>query len=135
MSKNITTPTRTSSALDTVRTKPLGTPIGALKLGLVMDESGSMDNLREDVLRAVNHLVRQQAELSPQAEVSVITFSTKIKTIRDDTPIAATADLSPADYHPDGGTALFDGIGEMIKSVGGKVGMTTTPVIIAIVSD
>jgi hypothetical protein len=116
--------------------KPAVTPIGALQLGLVMDEAGSMVHLRQAVLKAVNRLVRSQAQLSPNAEVSISTFSNRVKMIREDISIAAATDLGPGDYRPDGGTALLDGIGTMIDSIAGKVASAPeTPIVIAIASD
>ena len=73
--------------------KPVGTPIGSLKLGLVLDESGSMNHLRQAVLDAVNRLVRSQGQLSPAAEVSIETFSTRVKMIREDISIATASDF------------------------------------------
>lgn len=85
-------------------------------IALVIDRSGSMAYIQQDVLNVYADLVRTikaNAESQDQdTSVSVFTFANKVVREVSDTEAAK---LDPSfRYYPDGLTALWDGVGEAI---------------------
>ena len=64
-------------------------------------------------------------------------FNHRCATVVDNRPLAAVPDMSATEYQPEGGTALWDGIGSMIEIVGQRFDNAPTPprVLIVIITD
>lgn len=77
----------------------------------VIDESGSMDNLREATVQVfdqrIAHLAKRSQENEQETRVSVYLFNTKARCIIYDKDVLRLPSLRSY-YQPDGGTALRD---------------------------
>jgi hypothetical protein len=86
----------------------------------VLDESGSMSTLRNQVISVFNkqiqHLITRSKELSQETRTSVFTFSDTVKNIVFDVDVLRTPDISTL-YNPKGNTALIDGTLQAISDL------------------
>ena len=88
---------------------------------IIMDESGSMDRIKEQALNGANETIktiRKAQEEMPDMlqKLTFVTFDslydgTDVRTIFDDLPIDEVRDLHERDYCPCGGTPLYDAMG------------------------
>jgi uncharacterized protein YegL len=78
---------------------------------LILDCSGSMTNLRSDVIGGVNQFLEDQKKLPDPASIAFVKFNTEVERFRPMTPLAWVQPLTEAEYKPDGFTALLDAIG------------------------
>lgn len=89
-------------------------------IALVIDESGSMVDLRDQVVKVVDNEIKRMAvrskQLDQQTRVSVYTFNTAIRCIIFDTDVLRLPSI--ADYYrPDGQTALLGAISKSIDDL------------------
>ena len=89
-------------------------PIG---LGLVIDESTSMLGSEEKVVSGVNEFIDEQKKVEGEGELTLVKFSGNVRTIY--TKINLKKIEKFTDYHPNGMTALNDGIGHIISLMSG----------------
>lgn len=93
---------------------------GAYKIVVILDESGSMDSVCEDIIKAVNNLIIEQRGLrdtdSAPALFTLVKFNTEVTTVKLNTPFRSAELLNDRDYSPNGSTALYDAIGEAIDA-------------------
>ena len=89
-------------------------------IAIVLDRSGSMQSIRHETIKAFNDTVetiRVNAQESGQeTSVSLIVFSNNAKIVFFNADVLTLKPLTPADFVPDGLTALFDGVGLCIDS-------------------
>ena len=88
---------------------------------IIMDESGSMDRIKEQALNGANETIktiRKAQEEMPNMlqKLTFVTFDTlydgtEVRTIFDDLPIDDVRNLHERDYCPCGGTPLYDAMG------------------------
>lgn len=82
----------------------------------VIDESGSMSTLRQDVIGGVNEFVRKQVENKDgTASMTLVKFNTTPTTVYQSTPVADVPMLTDASYSPDGFTALLDAVARAVE--------------------
>jgi VWFA-related protein len=85
-----------------------------LRIALVLDLSGSMDNKIRQVEEALRHFIDL---LEPQDQILVLTFSDRVRMVQDFTAdrerLARVLDM----LEPDGPTALYDATYEAIRRV------------------
>lgn len=83
-------------------------------IALVVDRSGSMGHLTNDVIRVLNEQVanikKNAYDSGQETRVSLYLFSTFTKSIVVGSHPEAVPLLTSYDYQPDGGTALFDAV-------------------------
>lgn len=85
---------------------------------VVIDESGSMDSIRRDTVKALNGYIQAIKDSTKDQEVfvRVTTFggpySGPTKEILRLSPVSALTEIKEDAYHPTGGTPLFDAVGE-----------------------
>lgn len=86
-------------------------------IALVLDESGSMQSLRDEVIKVADaeiaHLAKRSQELNQETRITVYTFSNKPKCIFYDKDVLRLPSLKSC-YNPCGNTALIDAT---IKSI------------------
>ena len=94
---------------------------------IILDESGSMSSIREYALSGANETL--QAIRAAQLEnaddhqmISFITFDTGarrpyVRTLIECDKIESASDITPNQYHPYGGTPLYDAMGLSISSL------------------
>ena len=85
------------------------------ELVFILDMSGSMYPLTEDVIGGFNSVINEHK--NEEALVTTILFSTKVVMIHDRIPIAELSAMTEEDYRACGCTALIDAIGSTIKHI------------------
>lgn len=82
----------------------------------IIDESGSMYSSKDDVIGGFKNTINEQKELkNGKCSVSLFTFNSDVKKVYIGKDVN---DVEIIDYHPNGMTAMNDGIGIAIDSVG-----------------
>jgi len=94
-------------------------PKRVLHVAVVIDESGSMNNLKPFVVKTFNdqlEVLKKESDEKLETRVSVLTFSypERINFLRWETDVHEVEPMTEKEYNPDGGTALFDSIGMMM---------------------
>lgn len=115
-------------------------PSPTTHLTLVLDRSGSIGAIRDDIVAGVNRFLAEQARLPGRVRVTLIRFNTETETIWDNIPLAETVPLAPTDLVPQGGTALHDAIGRAIDDTAAQTRDARPsgppgPVIVAVFTD
>lgn len=85
---------------------------------MVVDESGSMGTLVDDVIGGYNNFLDEQAKDSIQTYVSLVKFeSPQIKQVYKMQPVETAPRLNRELYRPGGMTNLLDAVGQSIEDV------------------
>ena len=102
-------------------------------IGIIIDESGSMDDMRETVVKCFNDFIKEQKQDGEDAYVTFTKFGSfvDIKIKREE--ISSIKNIKYSDYSPNGVTALYDAIFDTIKYI--ESNNTNNNVIIAIITD
>ena len=85
---------------------------------LVVDRSGSMDQVREDAEGGVNAFIKEQAEQPGEALLTLVQFDTNYEFLHKGTPIG---EVPPYRLVPRGMTALLDAVGRAINETGERL--------------
>ena len=83
-------------------------------LVLVIDRSGSMETIREDMEGGIKTLLAEQANEPGQCLVTLVQFDTEYEVLFDGVPVAELGDYRLV---PRGSTALLDAMGRTISTV------------------
>jgi hypothetical protein len=112
-------------------------PGGPVEIGVVFDRSSSMKHLGKAAVAGFNVLLSEQQKLDVPTRFSLSFFDDEVGCVHDGAPIAGIGAMGPADYQPEGNTALLDGIGSMIEQIAASVDPSPYParVLIAILTD
>ena len=126
---------------------------------MVLDRSGSMQSMVDEVVEAFNQFVRdQQSPASPSGDggtlqdqppippdsecrLTLLQFADASEVVLDAVPVAQVPPLTADTYRPHGRTALLDAIGDAIAAARGRVaaaaegGDAPMRVVIAILTD
>ncbi|CAM3164848.1 vWA domain-containing protein [Streptobacillus felis] len=86
----------------------------------ILDESGSMKGLENDVIKGYNTLLNKQKKEKGSAYISTVTFSTYSNVIHNRVDIKNVKAMEMEEYNPGGLTALLDAIGNSIKYISKK---------------
>ena len=106
-------------------------------ISILLDESGSMESTKSYTLESLNSFILKQKRLPTdsvaETKVSLTKFNTNVTSVYKNRPLHEVEPLHVKDYVPEGGTALFDAIGNVI----GEVDQTIPdgPVIVVILTD
>ena len=85
------------------------------KIVVILDESGSMNIVREKMISALNDLVLEQQQIkSRPCSFTLVKFNDIVKRVIENRDLREINKLTYEDYTPDRTTALFDAIGETI---------------------
>ncbi len=92
---------------------------GLTRIVFVVDRSGSMSSIAEDMIGGFNKFIADQRALKVgTCEVSYFQFDNVFETVYRNVDIEFVKDLDHATFVPRGGTALYDGVGQAIDLVG-----------------
>lgn len=83
----------------------------------VVDRSGSMSGLEQDMIGGINTVFEEQAKLDGKCLVDYAQFDTIYDMVFEDTPVAE----AEAVLVPRGGTALLDAVGKAATDLGKKL--------------
>jgi hypothetical protein len=91
---------------------------------VIMDSSGSMYHLKNDVIGGYNKLINEQNALPGEANFTLYLFNTITKCLYENSPLKDVRELRSSDYSPDGMTALLDTIGDVISGLETRYSLT-----------
>lgn len=109
---------------------------------IILDESGSMNSVKEVTLAGFNETVQtiqgaQQQFPEQQHRVSLVTFnSLDIRTVLDNQPASTLTPLTAETYQPNAGTPLFDAMGRSLLRLEFQTeGIADPTVLVSILTD
>ena len=89
------------------------------ELVIIIDKSGSMHGLEDDVIGGYNSLIEKQKQ-EGETKVTTVFFSSDMTIINEDMDIKEIKPLDKRSYCPTGCTALLDAVGNTIGLVKAK---------------
>jgi len=111
------TPSNTTSEVSVVTAATTNSTINsdALHVVMVLDASGSMESIADNIIEAVNTFINKQKEIKEDDMVfTLVSFNSNVRTPVKKIKISDMFVITSKHYKPDGGTALYDAIGETI---------------------
>ena len=88
------------------------------ELVFVLDCSGSMYSLTQDTIGGFNAMLQKQRAQEGKVYVSTVLFNSTSRVLHDRVDIDAVPEMTEADYHASGNTALIDALGGAIHHIG-----------------
>lgn len=86
------------------------------KIVVILDESGSMETIKNNMLNSLNDLIKEQKEIKERPSTfTLVKFNDKINVKYENFPLEEIKLLKSYDYIPSGSTALYDAIGYTIN--------------------
>jgi uncharacterized protein YegL len=78
---------------------------------IILDESGSMSGMKEDVITNFNNFIENQKKnINDEARLTLLTFNSKVNLVYNFVPLEKVKPLNSRNYIPGGQTALYDAI-------------------------
>jgi len=115
-SKYYETPVVESWKQQSTKLEPPIEHTNGLKIVIVLDESGSMDTIKEQMIKAINDLIKEQRTVKGRpATLTLVKFNDRIDRVIKNQQLDTVNLLSDRDYCPNGSTALFDALGSTIN--------------------
>ena len=105
----------------------------SVDIGIVIDESGSMESMKDIVIKCFNDFVKEQRQEGDDAYITLTKFANYVDIIRKRDSISSVKKIDNSSYNPMGCTALYDGIYQTIKEIESK--NKNNKVIVAIITD
>lgn len=87
------------------------------ELVFILDRSGSMAGLEDDIIGGFNGMIKRQKAEGEQVNVTTVLFDDQIDMIHDRFSIDVVEPLTSEDYYVRGCTALLDAVGTSIKKI------------------
>lgn len=84
----------------------------------ILDRSGSMSGLEEDIIGGYNSLIRKQQDEEGEAFISTVLFDDRTEVLHDRVPIEKIKPMTEKEYYVRGCTALLDAVGGAIHHIG-----------------
>jgi len=86
------------------------------KIVIVLDESGSMMCIRDQIIKSINDLIMEQKQTKGKpTTLTLVKFNDNVNRVITNKLLTNVDNLSYADYNPSGSTALYDAIGDTIN--------------------
>jgi len=86
------------------------------KIVIILDESGSMQSIKNDMQKAINDLITEQKQVNGRpATLTLVKFNDNVNRVIKNKNLADINTLSSEDYMPNGSTALYDAIGDTVN--------------------
>ena len=86
------------------------------KIVMILDESGSMESIRDSMIKAINSLILEQSQVSGrETTFTLVKFNNEVKRVIENKPLSEVKPLTQEHYKPNGSTALFDALGDTIS--------------------
>lgn len=92
------------------------TSIDNLHIILILDESGSMHNIKSDIIGSVNNFIDTQKKAKvDNTKVTLIKFNSDVTCVYEKKLLVEISELDEKQYQPDKHTALYDAIGSALN--------------------
>lgn len=78
---------------------------------VILDKSGSMHEIRSDIIGSVNQFLTEQKKIADNTTFTFVTFSDNVETNIIKQPLSSVKLITDSDYQTTGSTALYDAIG------------------------
>lgn len=88
-----------------------------VEIVMIVDKSGSMQSLRNDIVGGFNAFVDEQKQLPGEAVLTLVQFDTDSTTTIDRKPLQSIGALTVENYLPGGSTALLDAVGKAVTAL------------------
>ena len=88
---------------------------------IIIDKSGSMGHLSNDVVGGINTFIQEQKKLEGDVNLSMILFDGNIEHKYDRIKLSEVNELTSSEYRPCGSTSLYDAIGFATSHIGSKL--------------
>lgn len=88
---------------------------------IVLDRSGSMNNIRDDTVGGINSFLTEQKKLPGECSLTFVQFDTQYEIIHRNVSLAQVPMLTRDTFVPRGSTALLDAMGRTINTVGAEL--------------
>ena len=102
---------------------------------LILDRSGSMQNLSNQVILSFNDFLEEQKTIEGEATVSLVQFNHEYSPVYEGIDLQNAKQLNTDNYHANGNTALFDAIGRTIQETKERVNPGSADVVFVITTD
>jgi uncharacterized protein YegL len=91
---------------------------------VILDRSGSMQSIRDDVIGGFNSFVEEQKKLPGEATITLVQFDDQdsYEVINDFAPLHEVKEFTRTTFVPRGSTPLLDAIGRGINDCESKLG-------------
>lgn len=87
----------------------------------ILDQSGSMGHLRDDVIGGFNTFLADQQKVPGEGRITFVVFDGASVVRFQAVPLEAAEPLTRKDYSPAGSTALLDAIGYTLNTQGKRI--------------
>ncbi|NDC54850.1 MAG: VWA domain-containing protein [Planctomycetia bacterium] len=87
------------------------------ELFFIIDESSSMEPRIEQIHNGFKEFISSQKKINNEGIVSVAYFNNETKIIINKKPISEISELPTGSYHPNGCTALYDAMGQILLNI------------------
>ncbi|MCD7922917.1 MAG: VWA domain-containing protein [Clostridiales bacterium] len=94
------------------------------ELVFILDRSGSMSRLTDDIIGGFNSMIEKQKKEPGEAVVTTVLFDDKYEILHDHLPLQKVKPLTNKEYFARGLTALLDAVGMTINTVGARLNDT-----------
>lgn len=84
------------------------------KIVMILDESASMNSIREKMLESINGFLAEQRTVDRPCRFTLVKFSNNVERKISNVDLQQVKPLKPSDYTPNGMTALYDAVGDTI---------------------
>jgi hypothetical protein len=101
----------------------------------ILDRSGSMGRIHEQVIRSFNEFLAEQKAVEGEAKISLIQFDDQYEVNYEGIDIQKAEDLNATTYMPRASTALNDAIGRTITNMKVRLKDTYDNVVVVITTD
>ncbi|MBC8140815.1 MAG: VWA domain-containing protein [Armatimonadetes bacterium] len=88
---------------------------------LVLDRSGSMEQMRTDAIGGFNTFLKDQQAAPGAATLTLVQFDDRYESSYSLAPIASVKPLDTTTFVPRGSTALLDALGKAIEETGARL--------------
>lgn len=108
------------------KSKKKSTPkkLGLVSINVVLDRSGSMGAIRDDVIGGFNQFLKDQKKEPGRAVLTLAQFDNQYEVVHDYVPLSKVPELTTKTYMPRASTALLDAVGRTVNALDKKlVGM------------
>jgi len=87
----------------------------AIEIVMVVDRSGSMDDIRKEAVSGFNKFLEAQKLVKGAANMTLVFFDSVVETMYESVKLKDVSELTDNSYIPGGLTAMNDGIGEALR--------------------